>query len=130
MLAVLRVGMYLTIYLPSLHLDHEIIPSLCFLPRRKALNALCDGLMAELRGALTEFDQDPQVGAMVITGSQKAFAAGADIAEMQPLTFQKCYNGRFLSEPFTIIHNTKEILNKGQMTPLYKGHFPMHQPII
>ena len=35
---------------------------------------------------------------MVITGSEKAFAAGADIAEMQPLTFQTCYNKRFLSK--------------------------------
>lgn len=68
--------------------------------RRKALNALCDGLMAELRGALSEFDQDPHVGAVVITGSEKVFAAGADIAEMQPLTFQKCYRGSFLSEYF------------------------------
>lgn len=54
--------------------------------------------MSELSGALSEFDQDPQVGAMVITGSEKAFAAGADIAEMQPLTFQTCYNKRFLSK--------------------------------
>ena len=66
--------------------------------RRKALNALCDGLMSELRQALTEFDSDTSIGAMVITGSEKAFAAGADIAEMQPLTFQKCYNQRFLGE--------------------------------
>lgn len=54
--------------------------------------------MSELSGALSEFDQDPLVGAMVITGSEKAFAAGADIAEMQPLTFQTCYNKRFLSK--------------------------------
>ena len=54
--------------------------------------------MAELSGALSEFDRDPQVGAMVITGSEKAFAAGADIVEMQPRTFQSCYSERFLSE--------------------------------
>ena len=54
--------------------------------------------MGELGEALTKFDKDPQVGAMVITGSEKAFAAGADIVEMLPLTFQRCYRGSFLSE--------------------------------
>ena len=39
---------------------------------------------------------------MVITGSEKAFAAGADIAEMQPLTFQKCYSNRFLGKCWKI----------------------------
>ena len=77
-------------------LPHTLTPS--HPHRRKALNALCDGLMDELRQALTEFDADTSIGAIVITGSEKAFAAGADIAEMQPLTFQKCYNQHFLGE--------------------------------
>ena len=64
--------------------------------------------MAELRGALSEFDTDPQVGAMVITGSEKAFAAGADIAEMQPLTFQKCYSNRFLGK-YALYQDTSEL---------------------
>lgn len=80
------------------------------LNRRKALNALCDGLMAELRGALSEFDQDPHVGAVVITGSEKVFAAGADIAEMQPLTFQKCYRGSFLSDWDVISRVSKPVI--------------------
>jgi len=46
------------------------------LNRPRALNALCDGLMAELGEALREYDADEGVGAMVITGSEKAFAAG------------------------------------------------------
>ena len=72
--------------------------------------------MAELKGALTEFDGDPQVGAMVITGSERAFAAGADIAEMQPLTFEKCYNGRFLSEQILPCLCTLQSLKSGHLT--------------
>ncbi|XP_064320604.1 enoyl-CoA hydratase, mitochondrial [Phalacrocorax carbo] len=67
------------------------------LNRPQALNALCEGLMEELRRALEALESDPQVGAIVITGSQKAFAAGADIKEMQNKTFQECYSGSFLS---------------------------------
>ncbi|XP_044126339.1 enoyl-CoA hydratase, mitochondrial-like [Bufo gargarizans] len=68
------------------------------LNRPKALNALCDGLMTEIRQALDSFEEDPQIGAVVITGSEKAFAAGADIKEMQNRTFQECYGGSFLSQ--------------------------------
>ena len=46
--------------------------------------------------ALRGFDTDPQVGAIVLTGSEKAFAAGADILEMKDKTFQDCYQGNFL----------------------------------
>ncbi|XP_077310973.1 enoyl-CoA hydratase, mitochondrial [Lithobates pipiens] len=67
------------------------------LNRPKALNALCDGLMTEVNQALDSFEGDPQIGAIVITGSEKAFAAGADIKEMQNRTFQECYGGGFLS---------------------------------
>uniref|UniRef100_A0A8D0CL70 Enoyl-CoA hydratase, mitochondrial n=1 Tax=Scleropages formosus TaxID=113540 RepID=A0A8D0CL70_SCLFO len=67
------------------------------LNRPKALNALCDGLMKEMGKALDDFEADSQVGAIVITGSDRAFAAGADIKEMQNRTFQECYGGNFLS---------------------------------
>jgi enoyl-CoA hydratase len=53
------------------------------LNRPKALNALCDALMSELAAALDAFEADAAVGAVVITGSEKAFAAGADISEMR-----------------------------------------------
>jgi enoyl-CoA hydratase len=53
------------------------------LNRPAALNALCDQLMAELGTALRAFDADPAIGAIVLSGSEKAFAAGADIKEMQ-----------------------------------------------
>ncbi|NXP96296.1 ECHM protein, partial [Passerina amoena] len=67
------------------------------LNRPQALNALCEGLMAELGRALEAMERDPNVGAIILTGSQKAFAAGADIKEMQKKTFQECYSGGFLA---------------------------------
>ncbi|XP_053440454.1 enoyl-CoA hydratase, mitochondrial [Nycticebus coucang] len=67
------------------------------LNRPKALNALCNGLIEELNQALVAFEDDPVVGAIVLTGGDKAFAAGADIKEMQNRTFQDCYSGKFLS---------------------------------
>lgn len=56
------------------------------LNRPKALNALNRELMTELMDALAEFDRDPAVGCMVVTGSDRAFAAGADIKEMASAT--------------------------------------------
>ena len=50
--------------------------------RPKELNALNTGLMDETIGALEDFDRDPAIGAMVLTGNERAFAAGADIKEM------------------------------------------------
>ncbi|XP_078499437.1 enoyl-CoA hydratase, mitochondrial [Lissotriton helveticus] len=67
------------------------------LNRPKALNALCNALITEMNQALDTFENDPQIGAIVLTGSEKAFAAGADIKEMQSRTFQECYSGSFLS---------------------------------
>jgi enoyl-CoA hydratase len=57
------------------------------LNRPKALNALNDQLMDELGLALTSFDSDDNIGCIVITGSDKAFAAGADIGAMASYTF-------------------------------------------
>merc|ERR1719466_476898 len=66
------------------------------LNRPKALNALCAGLMDELIKALNEMDEDPKIGAIVVTGSEKAFAAGADIKEMQNRDFASNYRENFL----------------------------------
>jgi len=66
------------------------------LNRPKALNALCAGLMDELIRALNDMDNDPKIGAIVVTGSEKAFAAGADIKEMQNRDFQSNYKENFL----------------------------------
>lgn len=65
---------------------------LIMLNRPEAMNALNNTLMRELMDALAEFDKDDSVGAMVVTGSQKAFAAGADIKEMADKTVQEMYD--------------------------------------
>jgi enoyl-CoA hydratase len=67
------------------------------LNRPKALNALNAALIDELNRALAGFEADDAVGAVVITGSDKAFAAGADIKEMQSRTYMDAYLGDFLS---------------------------------
>src|SRR5690606_2233711 len=67
------------------------------LNRPKALNALNTTVMGEVVAALTEFEADPRIGAVVLTGSEKAFAAGADIKEMQSKHYADAYLGDFFS---------------------------------
>ena len=67
------------------------------LNRPHALNALNSELIAELNAALTEFEKSETVGCTVITGSDKAFAAGADIKEMLPKTYMDVYLEDFIS---------------------------------
>ena len=67
------------------------------LNRPKQLNALNDDLMDELGSALAAFEADENIGAIVITGSDKAFAAGADITVMQSLTYMEAYKGDFIT---------------------------------
>ncbi|MBN9071205.1 MAG: enoyl-CoA hydratase [Rhizobiales bacterium] len=73
------------------------------LNRPKALNALNSEVLAELLAAARAFDADPAIGAMVLTGSEKAFAAGADIKEMQARTYAEMYAADFFAgwEEFT-----------------------------
>jgi len=66
------------------------------LNRPQALNALCDALIRELGQALDAFEADDAVGAIVLTGSDKVFAAGADIKEMQSRSFVDVYLGDFV----------------------------------
>jgi enoyl-CoA hydratase len=61
------------------------------LNRPKVLNALNSALIAELNIALDLLEKDPGIGALVVTGSDKAFAAGADIKELQALTYMDAY---------------------------------------
>lgn len=61
------------------------------LNRPKALNALNSALISELNVALDTFEKDRVIGALVLTGSEKAFAAGADIKELQALTYMDAY---------------------------------------
>lgn len=67
------------------------------LNRPKALNALNKGLMAELVEALTAFDADSEIGCMLITGNERAFAAGADIKEMAAATPVTMLESSFLN---------------------------------
>ncbi|MBW0148060.1 enoyl-CoA hydratase [Marinobacter arenosus] len=60
-------------------------------------NALNNALMAELSDLLKALDADESVGAIVITGNEKAFAAGADISEMQHLDFSRAYREEFIT---------------------------------
>ena len=67
------------------------------LNRPQALNALSSPLIADLGAALKAFEKDPNIGAIVLTGSGKAFAAGADIKEMQDKSFADVYLEDFIS---------------------------------
>ena len=68
------------------------------LHRPEALNALCSPLIEELGAALDRFEADDAIGAVVITGSEKAFAAGADIKEMEPRDYMNVYLGNFITK--------------------------------
>jgi enoyl-CoA hydratase len=66
------------------------------LDRPEALNALCDELTTELAAALAKFEADTDIGCVVLTGSKKAFAAGADIKEL----VSKDFVGLYMNDPF------------------------------
>ena len=68
------------------------------LNRPKALNALNTQVMHEVTAAAAEFDADPGIGAIIITGSAKAFAAGADIKEMSSKSYSEVFDSDFFSE--------------------------------
>lgn len=71
--------------------------TLITLNRPQALNALNSQVLADLIAALGAFDADPSQGCAVLTGSEKAFAAGADIKEMATQSFADMYGGNFFS---------------------------------
>ena len=78
------------------------------LNRPKQLNALNDGLMNELGAALKAYDADPAIGCMVITGSEKAFAAGADIGAMASFTFADAYRGDYITRNWETIRSIRK----------------------
>lgn len=78
------------------------------LNRPKALNALNGQLMDELGAALKAFDADPEIGCMVITGSEKAFAAGADIGAMATYTFADVYNSDYITRNWETIRTIRK----------------------
>ncbi len=80
------------------------------LNRPKALNALNGALIGELVKALKAFDADPKIGAVVLTGSEKAFAAGADIKEMASLSFQDAYKADFITSWDEVAETRKPLI--------------------
>ncbi|MDH3669028.1 MAG: enoyl-CoA hydratase [Paracoccaceae bacterium] len=78
------------------------------LNRPKAMNALNSILMRELGEALLAFDADQGIGAIVITGSEKAFAAGADIKEMQPKSFVDVYKADFITAEWETVTKVRK----------------------
>lgn len=78
------------------------------LNRPKALNALNDQLMNELGQALLTFDSDEQIGCMIVTGNEKAFAAGADIAAMAGYTFMDVYKGEYITRNWELIRTIRK----------------------
>ena len=78
------------------------------LNRPKQLNALNDQLMDELGAALKAFDADDNIGCMIITGSEKAFAAGADIGGMAKYSFADAYKGDFITRNWETIRTIRK----------------------
>ncbi|MBN9422948.1 MAG: enoyl-CoA hydratase [Candidatus Accumulibacter sp. 66-26] len=67
------------------------------LNRPKQLNALCDALVEEMRQALDAFEASEEIGCIVVTGSEKAFAAGADITAMKDFSYMDAYKGDYIT---------------------------------
>ena len=77
------------------------------LNRPKALNALNDALMDELGAALKAFDADDGIGAIVVTGSEKAFAAGADIGMMATYSYMDVYRGDYITRNWETVREIR-----------------------
>ncbi len=82
--------------------------ALITLNRPKQLNALNDALMDQLGAALQAFDLDDGIGCIVITGNEKAFAAGADISAMATKTFMEAHKGNFITRNWETIRRVRK----------------------
>ena len=78
------------------------------LNRPKQLNALNEQLMTELGAALQAFDADGNIGCVIITGSEKAFAAGADIGAMAKYSFVDAYKGDYITRNWETIRSIRK----------------------
>ena len=78
------------------------------LNRPKAMNALNDALMDELGDALARFDADENIGCIVITGSDKAFAAGADIGAMKDWSYMDVYKSEYITRNWERIRSVRK----------------------
>lgn len=96
------------VILSSLHGDGDRRTALITLNRPKQLNALNDALMDQLGEALLRFDADPAVGCIVITGSEKAFAAGADIGVLAQHDFISAYTSDLITRNWEHIRRVRK----------------------
>ena len=78
------------------------------LNRPQRMNALNDALAVELSSALATFDQDPGIGAIVLTGNAKAFAAGADIGAMAEWDYAKVYGDDYITKDWEAVRKTRK----------------------
>ena len=78
------------------------------LSRPKQLNALNDALMDELGDALTDFDRDDAIGAIVLLGSEKAFAAGADVSAMKDWSYMDVYKTNFITRNWESLRSVRK----------------------
>src|SRR5476651_2614943 len=78
------------------------------LNRPKALNALNDALMDELGVVLKQFDADENIGAIVLTGSEKAFAAGADIGMMAGYSYMDTFKGDYITRNWEAVRTIRK----------------------
>lgn len=78
------------------------------LNRPKALNALSDDLMSELGTALLAFDAQDEIGCIIVTGSEKAFAAGADISVMAGFDYMDVFNGEFITRNWETLRRIRK----------------------
>jgi len=78
------------------------------LDRPRQLNALSDALMDELGQALSAFDNDESIGAMIIAGGERAFAAGADVTAMADMSYMDVYGTQFITRNWETIRQIRK----------------------
>ncbi len=88
--------------------DGERRIGLITLNRPKQMNALNDALMDELGAALLAFDADDAIGCIVLTGNERAFAAGADIAAMKDFDFAHAYKTEYISRNWETLRRVRK----------------------
>jgi enoyl-CoA hydratase len=88
--------------------DGERRTALVTLNRPKQLNALNDALMDQLGAALLAFDGDDAIGCIVVTGSEKAFAAGADIGAMARFGYMDAYKGNYITRNWETLRQVRK----------------------
>jgi enoyl-CoA hydratase len=90
------------------HGDGALRTGVITLHRPKQLNALNNGLMDELGAALVAYDADHSIGCIVITGGEKAFAAGADVGAMAGYSYMDAYKGDFITRNWETIRRVRK----------------------